>query len=508
MGAPRNTHPGWMRELHSIRQAKGGAGEVAGLQQGELATATLTQDARLALGKGLSARAAEARYARLFTSLRAPAIGMVRKAFGSAFSEDELDDLYSSAWVSTLGALKRKPRKLADGELRRYIMTAVANQAGREMRRRSRKPTVSLDAVAERSSGSESPEEAAAQTEQAEIVREVLASLSPRRRAVLVYRYGWNLDPSEVCNLVEGLSPRAYRKEIERGVAEIAKKLRLVEEGSWCQTREPLLRAVVAGIADDEETRQAQRHLANCRSCASFVGKLNGQLHELGGVVATGGLAESTGMDASSLVDRAVAIIDRAKATFGSAFSRGSDAAEQAVGPVVSTGGGRGAGLAGAGAITKIAGLGAAPKLVAACLGTGAAASACVAAGVVPGLDRDRVPDRQTAPKEVRVAESGSGEIRRHASLPLLDPATPPAGDPETPPSASTPPVEAAPPAPSPAPTPSAEPAPAPEAPSPTVQEFEPVGVPVNGSNPSASTGGGGGGGTASSSSAGGDFGP
>src|SRR5204862_2661011 len=51
---------------------------------------------------------------------------------------------------------------------------------------------------------------------------------------------------------------------------------------------------------------------------------------------------------------------------------------------VTASGGARGAGAAGTGALAKFAGLGGAGKLAALCLGGGAAATLCVASGVVP----------------------------------------------------------------------------------------------------------------------------
>jgi RNA polymerase sigma factor (sigma-70 family) len=432
---------------------------------------------------------------------------MVRRAFGGAFSDDELDDLYSSAWVSTLGAFERRPRDLPDEELRRYLMTAVANHASREMRRRGRKPTVSLDDVAETTTDSDTPDEAAAHAEQASLTREVLGSLPPRRRAVLMYRYGWDLEPSEVCDLVEGLSPRAYRKEIERGVAEVAKKLRLVDEGEWCESREPLLRAVVAGVADDEERRQAERHLANCRSCAAFAGRLSGELHELGGAIAFAGLAGGAAVDASSIVDRGIAVVDRVKSSIGSAINRGSDTAEQAAAQAMATGGTRGAGVAGAGAVAKIAGLGAVPKIVAACIGTGAAATACVAAGVLPGAERDREPSPPA--KEAREFAPSTRETKRRLALTSLEEARPPAPEPQPPqPEAAPPPPAPQPEEPTPAPEPHPTPAPAPveETPPPAVQDFEQVGVPVGQSSPAAGSGGPSG--SDSTANSAGDFGP
>lgn len=478
----------------------GGASPRAGLVGGDVETATVT---RLATRRPTRA-ADDARYGRLFEKFRRPAKNMVRSAFGSAFSDDELDDFYSSAWLSTLAAFERNPRKLADDELRRYVMTAVANQASRELRRRGRKPTVPLDVAPETSDGRTTPDEAAARREYASLTREVLGSLSPRRRAVLVYRYGWDLEPSEVCNLVEGLSPRAYRKEIERGVAEVARKMRLIEDGGWCETREPLLRAVVAGTADDDERRQASQHLSNCRRCASFVESLNGHLHELGGGMAVAALASGGGVETVPILDRVTAGVDRAKQAVSSALGRGGDGAEQAS-QLVSSGGTRGAGAAGAGAIAKLAGLGAMPKIAAACLGTGAAATACIAAGIVPGAKEDPAPPRETAKVE-RATKPDLSDAKRHAALIALQETPPPtesAPPPDPPPPAGDPPT-----APEPAPPPPPEPtpaeAPAPE-PAPTVQEFEPIGTPVGSPASAGGSGGSSGGGP---SAGGGDFGP
>ena len=102
----------------------------------------------------------------------------------------------------------------------------------------------------------------------------------------MLLRYGWGLEPRQVCGLVKGLSPRAYRKEITRGVDELTEKLRLLERGEWCADREPVLKAYAAGLADAEQQRQARQHLSHCRHCAEFVGKLSGHLHDIGSSLA------------------------------------------------------------------------------------------------------------------------------------------------------------------------------------------------------------------------------
>src|SRR5690348_5280995 len=88
------------------------------------------------------------RAGRLLAEFDRPAKAMVRRAFRGAFGPDEIDDIYSGAWLGVLRALAGKERSLSDDEVRSYVLTAVANQASRELRRRRRKPTAPLELVA------------------------------------------------------------------------------------------------------------------------------------------------------------------------------------------------------------------------------------------------------------------------------------------------------------------------------------------------------------------------
>ncbi len=345
---------------------------------------------------------------------------MIRRAFGSAFSDDELDDLYSGAWLSTLAALDRKPRELSDEDLRRYVFTAVANQASRELRRRGRKPTLPMESAMGTADPEVGPDEVATRTEQSEITREVLGSLPPRRRAVMVFRYGWGLEPNEVCGIVDDLSPRAYRKEVERGVAEVVRKMRMVEAGEWCSSREPLLRAVAAGTADEEEKRQARQHLAHCRSCTAFLSKLSGHLHDLGTPLAAISTAEALPLGSASILDRLGEAVERAKHGIGDLLGRATDGTDHVASQLITSGGSGGAGAAGAGAVAKVAGLGAVPKIIAACVGTGAAATACVAAGVVPGTNVERESSNRPA-VETSERTPDRTDPRRHRAVAAIN---------------------------------------------------------------------------------------
>ena len=377
----------------------------------------------------------------LFEELRRPARAMVARAY-RYLGNDEIDDIYASAWVGALSALRGREAEMDDDELRRYLLAAVANHAGKEMRRRSRRPAQSLDADPRLSAVErEQPtiEERVVEREEGSIARDLLSSLPERRRAVMLLRYGWGLRPKEVCAIVDGLSPRAYRKEIDRGVDELIERFAELESGDWCRSRRSLLRGHIAGTNDEDEDRQAREHLGHCRDCASFVKALRTDLKAIdgAGLLLVGGLG-ATGAAAA--------------------------------------GGAGGAGAAGAGAVAKLAGLGAVGKTAMACIGTGAAATACLAAGVIPApadvLDIGRAPGQE---KRERPSLERQAELTAAAPLeelkPLLDeyePAPAPAPDPQPSPSPS--------PDPSPDPPPEPDPAPAPSPPPPApVDEFDPL---------------------------------
>jgi RNA polymerase sigma factor (sigma-70 family) len=421
---------------------------------------------------------------------------MVRRAFRRAFDDDEVEDIYANAWLGTLRALEHRHERLSDEEVRRYVLAAVANHASKELRRRRRRPTAPLDAVQTVADSSMRPDERAAKLEDSRITRDLLASLPPRRRAVMLLRYGWGLTPPQVCSLVKGLSPRAYRKEITRGVDELTEKLRLLECGEWCADREPVLKAYAAGLASVEQQRQARQHLSHCRKCGEFVGRLGGHLHDLGS-----SLAAPTALDAIddgrfSLPDRLGDVVHRVRESAAGAFGGRSgdgvnEVATQSAGLSTTT---RGAGAAGTGLLAKLAGVGTAGKLTALCLGGGAAATACLAAGFVPA----KLPGLEAGGGRM-AAERPAGRPHDRVSRPTVvqrlgppvkvdvsQPPTPDAG----PPSTGQPPD----PGPAPEPTPPS-PATPPIAPSaaPTQQEFGVASAAPStaGSSGAASSGGG-----------------
>jgi RNA polymerase sigma factor (sigma-70 family) len=344
---------------------------------------------------------------------------------------------------------------LDDEEIRRYVFTAVAHHASKEARRRRRRPTAALENPDLVIGPESSPEEHVTQREHSRITRDLLSSLPPRRRAVLMLRYGLGLDPAQICATVKGLSPRAYRKEITRGIEELTTKLRVLERGEWCADREPVLKAYAAGLADAEQRQQARQHLSHCRHCTEFVGRLSGHLHDLGSGLAVPGALDAVDGGRLTLPDRIGDFAGKAREAVESAFHRGDGAvASESTGTLTAAGGARGAGTAGAGLAAKLVGLGAGGKAALACLSGGVAVTACVAAGVGPVSLPASTPDRVERPHATASAERGrivSGPADMLPSQlgneepPASEPA--PAPPPTPPPAPPPPPAEPEPPA-------------------------------------------------------------
>lgn len=420
----------------------------------------------------------------LFEDLRRPARAMIARAYGKSISDEEIDDIYSSAWTATLSALRHRGAEMGDAELRAYVLTAVASHASKELRRRSRKPIGLLSEAHEQVIADHSqplPEERAIGSESQSIARDLLSSLPARRRAVMLLRYGWGLSPDEVCALVSGLSRRAYRKEVTRGVGELLERLQEIESGSWCQSRQPMLREYLAGTADEATRRQVEEHMRHCRACAALAARMRSELNDLGGVVLLGAAA-------GLIAGPRVWAIERVTNLFGSARDgvvAVTEKAEFTAGAVAMSGGVRGAGTAGAGVAAKVAALGGAGKAALACIGAGAAATACVAAGVIPGVTLNgfgagddsaakQAPVVERADPRRRLREGDAARVSA-SSTPTAANVDPPAPSPTGPaevapePAGGAPAVPVpAPVAPAPQPVPAAPAIPAPQPPAPS----------------------------------------
>jgi len=241
-----------------------------------------------------------------------------------------------------------------------------------------------------------SPEERATEREEVSIARDLISSLPPRRRAVMLLRYGWGLSPAQICGRIGGLSARAYRREVSRGVEQLAQRMRSFERGEWCHERAELLHAYVAGVASEDESLQVRHHLGHCRSCARHVGKMRTSLGTLGvAVPAPVGLGLLFGNPQAGWLSKLAEVPEELVAAAVSAWHSAQEFASRirfggdAAGKVAELSGqaasGSSAAAAGGGLAGAMAGAGA-TKLVAACIvGAGACAAIGIGAGDVVG---------------------------------------------------------------------------------------------------------------------------
>src|SRR5262249_42418489 len=136
-----------------------------------------------------------------------------------------------------------------------------------------------------------------------------------------------------------------------------------------------------AGIASDEEARQVRHHLARCRDCSELVGRLSGHLHDLGGALTMPAALEGVRQGAS-WHDHLADLVDRVRGSLPGPFGGSAETAEGGA-SIAASGSLRGGGAAGAGLLSKVAGLGVGGKVAAACLAGGAVATTCAATGVL-----------------------------------------------------------------------------------------------------------------------------
>jgi RNA polymerase sigma factor (sigma-70 family) len=343
-------------------------------------------------------------------------------------SSGDREELYHEAYASMLDLQKSgrlEPRRMHPRQVRAYLSKAAIRKALDERKSAARRLTAPLGReVEDRPDQSRPVDDRVAGMLDSRAIREIVSELSQRQQAVVQLRFCLELEPGEVQRLL-GISARAYRKELERAVRQIAARYELVRQGRWCETRRSLVLAYVAGIAGPERAREARTHLAGCPGCARMAGELRQAAEQAGGLLSVPNIALQDGVlargaDALASVRDAVADL-------------GAGAKQQATGLV--------------GRLTDptpLAGArpGAAAAAIAGCIAVGGGATYCAVEGV---------PDAIRAPFEI---ERTAYEKPEPPDKPERD--VQPTALPEPGPIAQEP-------APAPAPTPQPDPAPEPQ---------------------------------------------
>ncbi len=153
----------------------------------------------------------------------------------------ETEDLAQETLAATLAALRNGTTKVEDPV--RYARGVARNQCAEAVRRHRRRPTVSLDQIAEASIArlivSAANEWALMQAELAEALGKALRSLPPMELKFLRLRYFDGLDNNEASRRL-GLAPEEGSRLKYIAVA----RLRLLLRADQPPKRQPALRAV------------------------------------------------------------------------------------------------------------------------------------------------------------------------------------------------------------------------------------------------------------------------
>jgi RNA polymerase sigma factor (sigma-70 family) len=208
------------------------------------------------------------------------------------------------------------PELMHSRQLRGYLVQTALNKALDEGKRAERRYGAPLgDTALEQPDATEAPEDVAAASIDAARVRELLTELPPRRQAVIKLRFLFERTPEEIQRFLD-ISPRIYRKEIERGLRQIAGDYELVQSGRWCESRQDLIRAYIAGVADPARARQAREHLANCPGCAHMAAEMRRAATRVGAAVPA-----VPGIPRDSALDRALELASSAREALGDGFA-------------------------------------------------------------------------------------------------------------------------------------------------------------------------------------------
>jgi RNA polymerase sigma factor (sigma-70 family) len=300
------------------------------------------------------------------------------------------EDLYQAAWASLLG----NGRSIEDPE--KYLEAAVYSAGLKELRRRRRRPIVSLsfarfrngasgrgvwqqgvDALAERTEPL--PEEQVESREDARLLVELLEELTPLQRRIIKLRWGLGLSRREAAAFL-GISEKTVKRQMEKAAPLISRNAALARAGRWCESKESLVVAYSLGMLGDGRAAKAREHLERCPACRAVARCVRDRLEGLVAVLPLPVLV--TDPSSQGLLARAAELGEAIRSSVGematgakghalALFTR-SAAADTAVGQVAAGGGLRGGG-------SMLA-------TVTACLVAGGGATYCAIEGVPESL--------------------------------------------------------------------------------------------------------------------------
>jgi RNA polymerase sigma factor (sigma-70 family) len=316
-------------------------------------------------------------------------------------------DLYQAAWASVL-ANRDQIR-----DLDKYLESALYTAGLKELRRRRRRPVISLSSARGRNGqraesedgGVDSvpdadaltPAERVERLDEARIAAELLDELPPLQRDIVKLRWGCGLPRGEIASLL-GISERTLKRELERAGRAVARSAELARAGRWCDTKRSLVLAYCLGLLSPGRAVKARRHLSHCPGCRAQATELRGRLEHVAAALPFPVLLEThSGHDtltrAAEAGDAARSALDQVGANVKQhalALLTRAPGGDAAASQVAASGG-----LRGSGAIVAA---------LTACVVAGGGATYCAVEGVpgavhdVAGFEQSENPSADTGP--------------------------------------------------------------------------------------------------------------
>lgn len=223
-------------------------------------------------GHRLSAEAAKF-YDDVYPSARA---GCVHELRAVGCSEEEAEELFSAASLKVMDSV--------DLIARHFEPPQMVNLMKKSCRRllidghRHEKVLGRVELNAADSTGGAGVDEVAEAHEAVARYREAVRSLDERERRILLL-CSQGFSPGEIRQLVPGLTPRSYRKLIERARKRARATLEGIEDGRLCEEVERALPLYLHGQASERVGRQVRAHLERCPACRHSSTQARGILH-------------------------------------------------------------------------------------------------------------------------------------------------------------------------------------------------------------------------------------
>ncbi len=322
------------------------------------------------------------RFERECEHLRPLGEAYVMRRFGGSLSRADAEDAVSEVVI-------RLHRRMVDGRapqnLRAAFFTSVRNAAIDQLRSRSARPTVALEAAADAHTDRAIPAESAEEREDGVRLQEALARMRDNYREAIVLRFGLGLTVPEISRHLN-ISLPAAKKLVLRASRQVRKRLESIEDAEFCpQMRElaqqSLFEKHASGLASETEAEILRAHFAHCGPCRSFLSNLHDSLHDLGSAALLG-LTVADGASRSGIVDHVAGLAEAAANTATAGADKARHAAFKLSGVLQSGDGAASGALMGTG-----------QKIVAVCTAGAAATATCVATGIVgPGISTPLTP--------------------------------------------------------------------------------------------------------------------